>query len=490
MLRVRVVTAVIRTAFKNSSLRRVAFAYLFFRAAESGIWIALLVYAYHRGGATPALVMLLVQLLPSVVLSPFLGAMADYVPPSRMLKISYAAQTAAVAGVTSAVMFGAPVVIVFLLAAVSGLAMSTARPSHAALLPAIVRTPEELTASNVMGGWADGVATFVGPGLTGVLFAVRGASLALAVMGALTLASLVAMLGVKGPTAAVAFPLSGVALHIRERERFRSFLGAARQVVRSVRARLRSNVGQTVRTPRLGDLLILHTFFYVVVGALDLLCVIVALNYLRMGSGGPGLLNAAAGGGGLLAGVLLVFLVGRRRLVGTLTISIGVTLAALGFIDAWRSVGLTVALLVVVGIGGAIFDTASQTLLQRSAPPDSIAGTFSLREALASLGLAFGAVLVRVAIALGGLKIALLAPAAVGLLLAAVLGRRLLSIDDAAVVPQVEIQLLRSLPLFAALPMQTIEGLARRLEPALAPSGSRVVVEGEQGDCYYCVAVG
>jgi MFS family permease len=438
------------------------------------------------------MLMMLVQIVPSVVLSPFLGAIADYVPPSRMLKISYAAQTAAIAGLTATVELRAPVVVVFFLAAVSGLAMTTARPSHAALLPAIVRTPEELTAANVMGGWSDGAANLVGPGLAALLFAVQGAPLALGVMGALTLVSLVALLGLKGPAAAVTFqPTEVGALRPRRGpEMAPDEFARTRRIVSSVGSRFRSNVSQILHTPQLEDLLILHTFYYVVVGALDLLCVVVALNYLHLGSGGPGLLNAAAGAGGLLAGVIIIFLVGRKRLVGTLTISIAVTLSALGLVGAWRSEGLVLAMFVIVGIGGGVFDTAGQTLTQRSAAPDSIAGTFAIREALANLGLALGAVLVRVAIALGGLKISLLAPAAVGLLLAAVLGRRLRSIDSAAVVPQVEIQLLRSLTLFAALPMPTIEGLAHRLEPVLITRGSRIIVEGERGDCYYCVADG
>jgi hypothetical protein len=370
--------------------------------------------------------------------------------------------------------------------------MTTARPSHAALLPAIVRTPEELTAANVMGGWADGAANLVGPGLAAVFFAVQGAPLALGVMGALTLVSLAALLGVRGPAAAVTLQPDAVERTRRARgpARMRNVLDRTRRIVSSVGSRFRWNVRQVVRIRQLGDLLILHTFYYVVVGALDLLCVVLALNYLHLSSSGPGLLNAAAGGGGLLAGAIIIILVGRKRLVGTLTISIAVTLTALGLVGSWRSEGFVVALFVIVGMGGGVFDTAGQTLMQRSAPPDSIAGTFAIREALANLGLALGAVLVRVAIALGGLQISLLAPAVVGLVLAAALGRRLRSIDNAAVVPQVEIQLLRSLTLFAALPMPTIEGLAHRLEPVLVPRGSRIIVEGERGDCYYCVADG
>jgi len=40
-------------------------------------------------------------------------------------------------------------------------------------------------------------------------------------------------------------------------------------------------------------LLTLHTFYFVLIGALDLLCVVLALNFLHMGPGGPGYLNSA-----------------------------------------------------------------------------------------------------------------------------------------------------------------------------------------------------
>jgi CRP-like cAMP-binding protein len=58
------------------------------------------------------------------------------------------------------------------------------------------------------------------------------------------------------------------------------------------------------------------------------------------------------------------------------------------------------------------------------------------------------------------------------------------------VVPQVEIQLLRSLPLFAALPAPSLEGIARELEPQSVPAGTVVIREGDGGDTYYAVAHG
>jgi hypothetical protein len=209
-----------------------------------------------------------------------------------------------------------------------------------------------------------------------------------------------------------------------------------------------------------------------------------------MGPGGAGFLNAALGGGALLAAFVTAFLVGRRHLSTTLTAALSVAVLALAVIRAIPRVAPALLLIGVVGLSGAVFDTTGRTLLQRSAPSDAIAGTFSILEALMDLGLAFGAVLVRIALSIGGLKAALLAPAVCACVLVAALWRRIRKIDDAATVPQVEIQLLRSIPIFAALPAPAIEGVARDLEPVAVPAGTTVIKEGDRGDRYYAVADG
>jgi hypothetical protein len=431
------------------------------------------------------MVIALVQIVPGVAFSLFLAVLADYIRPSRMLSVSYAVLTVSISAIAVAVALNASFVVICVLASIASLTTNGAKPSHATLLPGIVRTPDELTAANVMGGWADGAANLVGPGLVGITYAAGGASLALGVMAALTFVSTAMVVRVKGPRAAITLDTRGRDGVGRESSRQRPAMW--RVVGAPVIIRLRRSIRQT---GQMGDLLILHTFYYVVVGALDLLCVVLALKYLRMGSGGPGLLNSAMGAGGLCAGLLTILLVGSRHLVGVLTVSIGAALGALGLIGAWRNVGLTIALVIIVGFGGLIYDVTSQTLMQRVAPSDSIAGSFMIREALANVGLAVGVIVVRIVIALFGLRAALLAPGVFGCIVIGALWHKLRTVDDAAVVPQVEIQLLRSSTLFAALPMQTLEGLARRLTPTLVAKGVNVITAGDPGDSYYCVADG
>jgi predicted MFS family arabinose efflux permease len=489
LLRLHTVLAVFRSAVGNPTLRRVGAAYALFSTAEFGIWITLLVFAYGHGGATAGMVMVLVQLVPCIVVGPFIGALADRRRPSRMLRTGYGLQAVTMAGVALAVGVGAPPVAIFALAPLTALSLTVTRPPQAALLPAVVHTPDELTAANVMGGWTDGAAALVGPALVGVLLAWQGAGAAVLSTAALSALALALVVGVRGPEAAVG-PAAAPEPAGAEGPEDPGTGRGVRSLVGPVWQGTRANIDLALSHPQIRVLLTLHTFSFVLIGALDLLCVVLATDVLRMGAGGAGFLNAALGAGALLAGFVTAFLIGRRRLAATLTVSLAAAVVALAAVATTHAVVLVLVLVAGVGLAVAVFDVTGRTLLQRSAPSDAIAGSFAILEALMDLGLALGAVLVRAAIALGGIDAALVAPAVMAAVLVACLWRQLHRIDGAATVPQVEIQLLRSIPLFAALPAPALEGVARELEPVTVPAGSVVIREGDPGDCYYAVAEG
>jgi MFS family permease len=226
-----------------------------------------------------------------------------------------------------------------------------------------------------------------------------------------------------------------------------------------------------------------------VVGALDLLFVILAIEVLGRPQAWAGYLNLAYGVGAVLAATVSAMLVGRRLggpiLVAALVLS--GALAALGF-----GLGLagTVVLLTVAGASRALLDVASRTLLQRSVPARLLGRVFGVLEGLTMAGLAVGALLVPLLVYLGGSRLALLGVAAVLPLAAAAGGRELFGLDAGARVPVVEIALLRSLPLFAELPAPAIEGLAAALAPVHAPAGTVLIRQGDPGDAYYAIAAG
>ncbi len=490
-LRFRAVSSVFRAALENPVLRRVGLAYALFGAAEFGAWITLLVFAYGHGGPSASTLMVLVQLIPCIALAPFLGALADRRRPSRMLCVGYGLQALSMGAVAVAIGLGAPPVVVFVLAPFTSLSFTLTRPPQAALLPGIVRTPDQLTAANVMTGWTDGAAALFGPVTAGILLAWRGPGLAVAAMAGLTVLSTLLVLRVVGPAAAISSDVAqGDAADDEKDGDAEGLLSGVGRTVASIRTGAGSNLLVTVRNPEIRVLLVLYTFYFVLIGALDVLCVILAVDYLHMGPGGPGFLNAALGGGALLAGFVTAFLIGRRHLANTLTVALSIAVVALALIAAIPRVAPAIVLIGTVGLAGAVFDVSGRTLLQRSAPSDAIAGSFSILEALMDSGLALGAVLVRVAIAIGGLKAALFAPAVIAFLLVAVLWRRIQRIDGSATVPQVEIQLLRSISIFAALPAPSLEGIARDLRPLTVSEGTVVIKQGDRGDCYFAVSEG
>ena len=504
--RLHLVLSVFRSAFGNPTLRRVGTAYALFATAEFGIWLILLVFAYERGGPTAGTTMVLVQLIPCIVLAPFIGSFADRRRPSRVLVNSYALQAASFAAVAVGIGVGAPTAVIYLLAALTALTMTPTRPAQAALLPAIVRTPDELTAANVMTGWTEGGASLAGPAIAGVVLALSGQTLAVAVMGALAAVSTILVIGVAGPLAAVqaddvtaTSPVApdpddaqaGVPVEPgRSGEPDGTGATADASAPDSITAGARSTLTTILRNPQLRVLLALHSFYFVLIGSLDLLCVILALTILHLGAGGAGYLNAALGAGALLAGFVTAFLVGRSHLSRTLILSLTVSVGALALIAVIPRAAAAFLLIATVGLAGTVFDITGRTLLQRAAPPDAIAGAFSIFEATTDFGLAAGAVLVRVGIAVGGVRAALVAPAVLAVLLVSGLWRQLLKIDAGATIPHVEIQLLRSLPIFAALSPPSLEGVARELESQQVPAGTVVITEGEQGDHYYAVADG
>jgi CRP-like cAMP-binding protein len=69
-------------------------------------------------------------------------------------------------------------------------------------------------------------------------------------------------------------------------------------------------------------------------------------------------------------------------------------------------------------------------------------------------------------------------------------GRALFRLDAEARVPVVEIALLRSLPLFAELPTETLERLAAVLRRREVPAGVVLLREGDLGDSYFAIADG
>ncbi len=274
---------------RNRELRRVELAFAAFNGAEWAAWIAMLVYAYDQGGATTAGLVAVAQLVPAGLVAPIVAGRADRHRPGRVLALGYAAQAAAMGATAAALLLGWPPLLAYALAAISASAVTVTRPAQAALLPTVARTPDELTATNVVSGWIESVSVLVAPALAGVLLAVGGPGWVFATTAILAAAGGLLVAPIPGP------PPAGET-------------GAGPEPA----WRLLSESPQTrVLVGLLGAQ-------YVAIGALDVLYVVLAISVLDLGNAGAGYLNAAFGAGGVVGIALTAALVGRRRLAPAL----------------------------------------------------------------------------------------------------------------------------------------------------------------------------
>jgi hypothetical protein len=463
--------AVIAAVFHNASLRRVLLAFTGFSLAEWSSWIAILVYAFNRGGATEAGIAALVQLAPSAVLAPVAASIGDHVRRERALLLAYVLQTICLGLTALALLANAPGPLVYLAAAGAATSITLTRPIQAAILPSLSRTPSELTAANVTAGAVETGAMMVGPLISGIALALAGS--ALVFIGAATVTLIGAVL------------VNGVRV-VEDDRRLATVVGGWRAMLPEAFAGFRLLVRD--REPRavlqvLGAAAMLW-------GALDILIVVLALDVLGMGESGVGVLNAAVGAGGLTGAAVTLALIGRRGLALPLAAGIllwSIPLAAIGLL---LNAPAVILLLAAAGLGRVVMDVAGRTLLQRVAQDRVLSRLFGLLEGIHMGSLAVGSIVAPALIALAGHGGAFLLAGGAMMLAALATWPVLRRLDTAGVARQRDIDLLRQIPFFAPLGAPAIERLAAGLVPVHAHEGTALVRQGEPGHQFFIITEG
>jgi MFS family permease len=450
-------------ALRHGALRRALLAFLVFSVAEWATWITLLVWAYDERGVGAAATVSVVQLLPAVVVAPLGSVIGDRGERGRALAIGYLAQALTMLLTGLLLVVDAP----FALTCAGGVlvtcAVTLTRPVHNATLPTVSHTPAELLAGNSASITAEGVGGFLGPLTCGLLIATTGPGSVYLLFGVLLLGS--AALVLRLPVVRLSDGDEPGVMHAAE----------------SFTRRTLGGVQELREQPASALLLLMVTGQYVVVGAMDILLIVLALEVLGTDSSGPGLLGSALGVGAILGALLTVVLAGRRRLSPALLAGLLVTGLPICVLAAGGGIVLAAVLLVLSGAGKAFFDVAGRTLLQRTVPDDVLARVFGLQEALMTAALAVGAATAPLLVSWLGISGALVAAGALlpvaGLLAWPVL--RGLWFD-----------LLRTVPFFRSAPLPVLEQLSRRTDEDDVGTGTVVVREADRGDRFYLVSDG
>jgi len=453
--------------FANEDLRRLELAWSSSVLGQWGYEVALAVFAYRAGGAAAVGVVALIRLLPAAIVAPFAALLGDRFRRRRIMVAADLVRVCAMSGAAAAFFAGAPAEVIYALAVVTALAGTAFPPAQAALLPALARSPEELTAANATTTTIESVAVFAGPALGGVLLAFASVGWVFASTAALFLLSALVLSRIRADSRGEA----RIDLESIPREAFAGFRAILRE------SRLRVVVG-------------LYGAQTLVAGILRVLLVVTALRTLGLGASGVGFLNSAIGVGALVGVLALLGVISSGRLAGALALGMllwGIPLIVLG---AAPSVPVALVCFGIVGVGNTMVDVAGLTLVQRTAPDEVRARVFGVLESVFLGTIGIGAIVAPGLTAAFGPRGALIAAGAALSAIVVIFWGRLRKVDAPAPVPEAELALLRGNPIFAPLPPVTLEQLASHLSHVRVPAGKPVFRQGDHGDRFYIVSAG
>ena len=456
----------LRTVLGNRNLARLEVVWA---ASALGNWafsILLSLFAYREGGTGMVAIALVVRMLPAGLLAPYAGLLADRHSRRLVLVRSSVVRAGALLGAAVvAPVLGLPGVLAF--AAVFTAAGTAHRPAQAALMPQLARTPAELAAANVCWSAIDYAGFLAGSVLAGALAALTGLGVAFAACGVAFVAC-----------AVIARTLPADSPPPEPEEP----LGRGAELAEGIRT--------VWAHPEIRLLVGVFGTETLIQGVFDVLVVVAAIGLLDLGESGAGWLNAAWGVGGTAGGVVAMAMLGRGRLSAGVAAGLVVTGVSFAAIGAWPSAAAALVLLVVMGVGFAVLEAALLTLTQRLAADDVLGRVFGVQETVEVAALALGSLLAAALVGVLGIGGAMIAAGLVLPVVAAIVVRPLAGSEAGAPVPQRAFALLRRVPIFAPLPMATVENLALRAGLRRCAAGEAIVTQGDVGDAFFVIADG
>ena len=480
---------------RRRELLAVELAFLGFNAADYGTWVAILIYAYGATGPASVGFAAVLLLAPPALLAPLAASLGDRFERRRVLVAAYLVQAATLAVTGGLMLAQAEPWLVYAAAAVAMISLTLTRPLQGALLPGLAHTADELTAANAVSAMAEGGGALGGPLAAGLLLAVAGPGVALLAAAAelAVMGGSVAWAVTRREGALADVPLIGAPAAAASDPAPPDPTAAAQDREPSkppARPHPMAGLRSVARDPDQFLVAVVIGAREVILGALDVLVILMAIQLLGLGDSGAGYLAAAVGLGAVAGGGAAIFLVGRSGLARYLALgAMAWGLPAL-VVAAWPVPLAALPLLALGGLGLAFIDVVARTLLQRIATADLLSRIFGVVEGMALGGNALGS------LAAGGLAALIgvqetIALAALLLPALAIVGWPRLSRSEARVtLPTRQIALLRRLPLFLPVPAPSLEATARRLVPLSVAAGAVIIREGDPGDRFYILESG
>ncbi len=475
------------TVFRQPALRRLNLALAGSMIGDWAYATAIAVWAYGIGGASAVGIWATSRLALMAVLAPFAAALADKYPRRAVMIGCDLARFVLVGAAAIVVQVDGPAAVVFVLATLSPIFGTAFRPAQMALTPSLVRTPEELTATNGVASTVESLAFFVGPALAAFLLAVADVASVFAVNAATFLLSAIIVSGIRPRvTADTPVPVTPAGEAVgtdgeeleKAAEAEAHFLKDALEGFRVI-----------WRHPDLRLVVTTYCAQTVVAGAMAVFVVAIAFDMTDLGASGLGWLDSVLGIGAIIGGFLAIGLGARRRLASDFGWGVVFWAIPLLLIAIWPTAVAAFIAMAIIGAANPVVDVNASTILQRLTPDAVMGRVFGALESGLISTMALGALIMPLLIAGPGLRwgfVILSVPIAV----IALLGMARLRKLDRTVSEPEGVALLAGVPLFAPLARPLLESLAGKLTRIEVPAGTDVVRVGEAGDRFYVIESG
>jgi len=426
--------------------------------------VAILVVVYAESESAVLLgVIGAARILPYVLLSVPAGMVADRFDRRMVLLVTDVARGVIMVGLAVSVSLGSPTWVIIALSILAACFSTFFGPAIGALLPSLVDERDLGTANSA---WAtlDNVAFIIGPAIAGILLASGG-------------------LGVAFLINAASFAVVAVILW---------FLPSPRRAAPSEEgadadAKPTDGGWRAMLRPLAGPL-VLDSATSFVIGGVNVLTVVIAVDVLGAGESGTGFLQAATGVGGVVAGISGGALLARRLSV---PLMIGGVVGGIGLAWLALSGGLVMAMIAIgVAVAGLLLlEVVNTTMIQRIVPDELRGRAMGMLQTSSAIVYSLGSLLMPILASLFGVPFVLVAAGVI--VVAGVTGALLLlqTRPDAPAIDPVRLRLLDQ-EIFAGLPPARIEAAARQLVPVPVESGDVIVRQGDVADRFYVVDAG